>query len=101
MRARDRSGMGRSGEALRTVAVAAFAVVAVLAGPDAALATTDTTFGGPLDTVQDIAGGTGGGPKFYKFGNRVRYARVDVDAWAADHRFSSTSDEGGLARGTA
>ncbi len=93
--------MGRSGEALRTVAVAAFAVVAVLAGPDAALATTDTTFGGPLDTVQDIAGGTGGGPKFYKFGNRVRYARVDVDAWAADHRFSSTSDEGGLARGTA
>ena len=52
--------MGRSGEALRTVAVAAFAVAAVLAGPDAALATTDTTFGGPLDTVQDIVGGTGG-----------------------------------------
>ena len=54
------SGMGRSGDALRTVAVAALAVAAVLAGPDAALATTDTTFGDPLGTVQDIVGGTGG-----------------------------------------
>ena len=33
---------------------------AVLAGADIALATTDTTFGTPLDTVQDIVGGTGG-----------------------------------------
>ena len=29
-------------------------------GVDAALATTDTTFGTPLDTVKDIVGGTGG-----------------------------------------
>ena len=40
--------------------MAAFAVAAVLAGTDAALATTDTTFGDPLGTVQDIVGGTGG-----------------------------------------
>ena len=55
-------GAARNGaaDALRTAAVAAFAVAAVLAGPDAALATTDTTFGSPLDTVQDIVGGTGG-----------------------------------------
>ena len=33
---------------------------AMLAGTDIALATTDTTFGDPLDTVQDIVGGTGG-----------------------------------------
>ena len=28
--------------------------------PEAALATTDTTFGSPLDTVEGIVGGTGG-----------------------------------------
>ncbi len=33
---------------------------AVLAGADIALATTDTTFGTPLDTVEGIVGGTGG-----------------------------------------
>ena len=44
---------------------------------------------------------TGGGPAFYRFGNRVRYARADVDAWAAERRFCSTTDAGGLARGTA
>ena len=44
---------------------------------------------------------TGGGPEFYKFGNRVRYARAEVDAWAAKRRFSPTTDAGGLARGTA
>ena len=37
---------------------------------------------------------SGGGPKFHKFGNRVRYARADVEAWAAERRYSSTSDEG-------
>ena len=42
------------------VAVAAVAAAAVLAGTDLALATTDTTFGDPLGTVQDIVGGTGG-----------------------------------------
>ena len=48
----------------------------------------------------DGIGVTAGGPKFCKFGNRVRDARVDVDAWGAE-RFSSTSGEGGLARRTA
>ena len=33
------------------VALAALAVAAVLAGPEIAPATTDTTFGDPLDTV--------------------------------------------------
>ncbi len=41
-------------------AMAAVAVVAVLGGPDAALATSDTTFGGPLGTVTGIVSGTGG-----------------------------------------
>ena len=44
---------------------------------------------------------SGGGPKFHKFGNRVRYARADVEAWAAERRYSSTSDVGGSARRTA
>ena len=39
---------------------------------------------------------TGGGPEFYKFGNRVRYARADIDAWAAERRFSPTSERGRL-----
>ena len=47
--------------AIRTGALAAaVAAGAVLAGADIAFATTDTTFGDPLDTVQDIVGGTGG-----------------------------------------
>ena len=46
--------------AVRRIAVAALAVAAVLAGPEIALATTDTTFGSPLDTVEGIVGGTGG-----------------------------------------
>ena len=33
---------------------------AVLGGADIAFATTDTTFGTPLDTVEGIVGGTGG-----------------------------------------
>ncbi len=50
------------GVMLRGLAVASLAVAAVLAGTDAALATSasDTTFGSPLDTVEDIVGGTGG-----------------------------------------
>ena len=34
----------------------------------------------------------GGGPKFRKFGRRVMYAVADLDAWAADRSFDSTSD---------
>ena len=52
--------MGRSDAAMRGVAVMAIAAAALLAGPDLALATTDTTFGDPLDTVEGIVGGTGG-----------------------------------------
>ena len=42
------------------LALAAFGagMLALVAEP--ALATTDTTFGDPLDTVRDIVGGTGG-----------------------------------------
>ena len=46
--------------ALRTAGAAGIALAAVVAVPEVALATTDTTFGDPLDTVQDIVGGTGG-----------------------------------------
>ena len=50
----------RSGAMLRGLAAASLAVAALLAGADAALATSDTTFGDPLDTVEDIVGVTGG-----------------------------------------
>ena len=53
-------GADRPGEALRIAAAAGLAVAAVLAAPEMALATTDTTFGDPLDTVEGIVGGTGG-----------------------------------------
>ena len=54
------AGADRAGEALRIAAAAGLAVAAVLAAPEMALATTDTTFGTPLDTVEGIVGGTGG-----------------------------------------
>lgn len=41
---------------------------------------------------------SGDGPEFHKFGNRVRYARPDVEAWAAARRRRSTSDDGQGAR---
>ncbi|MYE59960.1 MAG: helix-turn-helix domain-containing protein [Alphaproteobacteria bacterium] len=37
---------------------------------------------------------SGTGPGFHKFGNRVRYLRADVVAWAAERRCRSTSDAG-------
>ena len=40
--------------------LALVAGAALLAVPEIALATTDTTFGNPLDTVEGIVGGTGG-----------------------------------------
>ena len=49
-----------SGAMLRGLAVASLAAAALLAGMDGALASTDTTFGDPLDTVEGIVGGTGG-----------------------------------------
>ena len=46
---------------VRTAGLAATLVAgAVLGGADIAFATTDTTFGTPLDTVEGIVGGTGG-----------------------------------------
>ena len=51
------SGRGRLRAAL---GVASLAAAAVLVGADAAYATTDTTFDNPLDTVENIVGGTGG-----------------------------------------
>ena len=36
---------------------------------------------------------TGEGPAFHKFGARVRYARADLEAWAAARRMTSTSDD--------
>ena len=50
----------RPGPALRCAAVAVLAAVTLLAGIDPVLATTDTTFGDPLDTIEGIVGGTGG-----------------------------------------
>ncbi|MCY4405357.1 MAG: hypothetical protein OXC15_03235 [Rhodospirillaceae bacterium] len=52
---------GRDRGRMRAVAgVAALAAIAVLGGAEAALATSDTTFGSPLDAVEDLVGGTGG-----------------------------------------
>ena len=34
----------------------------------------------------------GNGPKFRKFGRRVMYVVADLDAWAAERSFGSTSD---------
>ena len=45
--------------ALRLAVLALPGIVSLLAGPEA-LATTDTTFAAPLDTVTDMVGGTGG-----------------------------------------
>ena len=50
----------RSEAMLRGLAVASQAVASVLSGAGAALATSDTTFGDPLETVEGTVGGTGG-----------------------------------------
>ena len=34
----------------------------------------------------------GGGPRFRKFGRRVRYALADLDAWADGRSYALTSD---------
>ena len=54
------AGSDGGGETVRSLAVAGLALAAALAAPETALATTDTTFGTPLDTVENIVGGTGG-----------------------------------------
>ena len=35
-----------------------------------------------------------GGPDFHRFGNRVRYRRSDLDAWAAKRRAATTKGAG-------
>ena len=37
---------------------------------------------------------SGDGPVFHRFSARVRYLRVDLDAWAVTRRRVSTSDDG-------
>lgn len=44
---------------------------------------------------------SGDGPVFHKFGSRVRYARSDLEAWAAGRRRASTSDDGSALAGAA
>ena len=51
-------GARRRGAA--ALGLAALGAVVLMLGAEPALATTDTTFGDPLDTVRDIVGGTGG-----------------------------------------
>ena len=35
---------------------------------------------------------SGDGPAFHRFGNRVRYRRADLDAWAAKRRATTTAE---------
>ena len=49
-----------TGTAATTVAVALAIQSAAMVFPEMAVASTDTTFQGPLDTVEGIVGGTGG-----------------------------------------
>ncbi|MCY4480946.1 MAG: hypothetical protein OXB97_13740 [Rhodospirillales bacterium] len=35
---------------------------------------------------------SGNGPAFHRFGNRVRYRRSDLDAWAAKRRATTTAE---------
>ena len=37
---------------------------------------------------------TGDGPVFHRFGNRIRYRREDLEAWAETRRRASTFDDG-------
>ena len=37
---------------------------------------------------------TRAGPAFHKFGTRIRYARADLENWAAERHRTSTSDDG-------
>ncbi len=35
---------------------------------------------------------SGDGPAFHRFGNRVRYCRPDLNAWAAKRRATTTAE---------
>ena len=56
----DRSGDAARIADARTLTALAVAALALLFGADPALASSDSTFQGPLDTVSDMVGGTGG-----------------------------------------
>ena len=55
-----RSGDEARAADVRTLTSLAVAAAAFVLGADPALASSDTTFAGPLDTVSDMVGGTGG-----------------------------------------
>ena len=40
---------------------------------------------------------SGAGPAFHRFGNRVRYRRLDLDEWAAKRRATTTAEADRLA----
>ena len=42
---------------------------------------------------------SGDGPAFHRFGNRVRYRRADLDAWAARRRATTTAEADRLVSG--
>jgi len=42
---------------------------------------------------------SGDGPAFHRFGNRVRYRRADLDAWAARRRATTTAEADRLRTG--
>ena len=42
---------------------------------------------------------SGEGPAFHRFGNRVRYRRPDLDAWAARRRATTTAEADRLGSG--
>ena len=42
---------------------------------------------------------TGDGPVFHRFGNRIRYRRSALDAWADARERVSTVDDGGTRAG--
>ena len=55
--------------------------------------TEDTNF---LDTQQAARYRVSGdGPVFHRFGNRIRYRRAALDAWADARERVSTADDGG------
>ena len=47
---------------------------------------------GPSRRALDGYRVSGDGPAFHRFGNRVRYRRRDLDAWAAKRRATTTAE---------
>ena len=69
----------------------------VRSGPGAVEATPDRSPGRLLGLAPKTLARyrcTGPGPVFCRFGNRVRYRREDLEAWAETRRGASTVDDG-------